>query len=100
MPHWLAPSAIRRAGRESAERLAPAAYTATSDGSASARVPFLFAAFAFSLLLLAAAAVPPSAVSRPRAAELHAEWRAEIAVVALSALSAAGILLLVESLGV
>ena len=76
------------------------AETLATPGSRSAsRSPLLFAALALSLLLLGTAAVPPSAVPRPRAAMLLADWRVELAAAGLSALCAAAVLLLLASPG-
>jgi hypothetical protein len=56
---------------------------------------FLFAALGLAVLLLSLAAVPPWVIRTPRAAEVLAHWRVQIAAAGISALCAAGVVLLI-----
>jgi hypothetical protein len=56
---------------------------------------FLFASLALAVLLLGLAAIPPWAIRAPRAAGALAHWRVQIAAAGISALCAAGVVLLI-----
>jgi hypothetical protein len=56
---------------------------------------FLFASLAMAVVLLGIAAVPPWVIRAPRAAGVLAHWRVQIAAAGISALCAAGVVLLI-----